>query len=156
MGLGKILIIGGVVAGGAYLLMQHANATAGGANPVPGASVPPGWAPPAGATVVNLAAGSVASLNKPLTLASWPAAAGQPPGQYVVIWDASNANSFVALFYAADPVTGKAGSTPAVMAQGTTSDSALILSQIATISAAVQAKNAGTAPATAPATAGWF
>lgn len=141
MGLGKILIIGGVVAGGAYLLMKN-SAAAGGANPVTGASVPPGWAPPASATVVNLAAGSVASLNKPLTLASWPADPGQPPGQYVVIWDASNALSFVALFYPADPVTGKPSSTPAVMAKGSTSDSDLILAQIATISVAVQAKNA--------------
>jgi hypothetical protein len=155
MGLGKVLVIGGVVAGGAYLLMKHANATAAASNPVTGASVPPGWQPPASATVVNLQPGAVASLNKPLTLASWPADPGQPPGQYVVIWDASNAMSFVALFYPADPVTGKAGSTPAVMAQGSTSDSALILAQIAAISAAVQAKNAGTTPAAAPATAGW-
>lgn len=148
MGLGKILIIGGVVAGGAYLLMKHSEAATSTANPVTGASVPPGWVPPAGATMVNLQPAAT-PVNKPLTLASWAAPAGQPPGQYVVIWDASNAMSFVALFYPADPVTGKAGSTPAVMAQGSTPDSALILSQIATISGAVQAQNAGTAPVAA-------
>lgn len=136
MGLGKILVIGGVVAGGAYLLMKHASA----ASPVTTASVPPGWTPPAGATVVNLQPAAT-PVNKPLTLASYPAAAGQPPGQYVIIWDASNANSFVALFYGQD-ATGKPSSTPAVMAKGTTPDSDLILSQIATISGAVQGQNA--------------
>jgi hypothetical protein len=144
MGLGKILVIGGVVAGGAYLLMKHASATTAGATLVPNASVPPGWAPPASATVVNLQPAAT-PVNKPLTLASWPADPGQPPGQYVVIWDASNANSFVALFYANDPTTGKPSSTPAVMAQGTTTDSSLILQQIATISGAVQGQNAAKA-----------
>lgn len=136
MGLGKVLLIGGVVAGGAYLLMKHASA----ATPVPGASVPPGWTPPPGAIVKNLQAAAT-PVNKPLTLASWPAAAGQPPGQYLLIWDASNANTFVALEYMTDPSTGKPSAVPAVMAQGTTSDSALILSQLATISGAVQATN---------------
>lgn len=135
MGLGKVLLIGGVVAGGAYLLMKHANAS-----PVPGASVPPGWTPPAGATVVNLQAAAT-PVNKPLTLASWPAAAGQPPGQYLLIWDASNPNSYVALEYMTDPSTGKPSVTPAVLAKGNTSDSTLMLNQLATISGAVQATN---------------
>lgn len=139
MGLLKVLVIGGVVAGGVYLLTK--NSSAASANPVTGASVPPGWTPPASATVVNLQPAST-PVNKPLTLASWPADPGQPPGQYVLIWDASNANSFVAIFYAADPVSGKPSSTPAVMAKGTTADSDLILAQIATISGAVQTQNA--------------
>jgi hypothetical protein len=141
MGLGKILLIGGVVAGGAYLLMKNSAAAS---NPVTGPSVPPGWTPPPGATVVNLQAAAT-PVNKPLTLASYPAAAGQPPGQYVIIWDASNPMSFVALFYGQDASTGKPSSTPAVMAQGTTPDSALILQQIATISGAVQGQNAAKA-----------
>ncbi len=140
MGLGKVLLIGGVVAGGAYLLMKHASA----ASPVTGPSVPPGWTPPPGATVVNLQPAAT-PVNKPLTLASYPADPGQPPGQYVVIWDASNPVSFVALFYGQDASTGKPSSAPAVMAKGTTSDSDLILSQIATISGAVQGQNAAKA-----------
>lgn len=137
MGLAKILIIGGVVAGGAYLLMKNSSAAG---SPVTGPSVPPGWTPPPGATVVNLQAAAT-PVNKPLTLASYASAPGQPPGQYVIIWDASNPQSFVALEYMQD-ATGKPSTTPAVMAQGSTPDSALILAHIATISGAVQGQNA--------------
>lgn len=135
MGLGKILIIGGAVAAGAYVLIKHANAA-----PVPGASVPPGWVPPASAIVKNLAP-SATPVNKPLTLASWPADPGQPPGQFLLIWDASNANSYVALFYPQDATTGKPSSTPAVMAKGNTADSATILASLAAISSGVQQQN---------------
>lgn len=134
MGILKIALIGGAVAGVGYLVLKNANASP------PNTSVPPGYTPPDNATVVQLAPNAVSGIALPLTLASWPADAGQPVGGYILIWNTQNPASFVALFYAAKP-DGTAGSVPAVMTMGKDSDSQLMLNQLAAISAAVQAKN---------------
>lgn len=147
MGIGKLLLIGGVVGGGAYLLMKNSASQAAASS----TGVPAGWNPPAGAIIKTLSATST-PVGKPLTLASWPADASQPAGQYLVIWDSTNSQSFVALFYPTQPA-GAAAAAPAVMAQGTTPDSALILAQLTAISVAVQQANV--TPAAVPATAGW-
>lgn len=142
MGLLKLLVIGGVVGGGAYLIMKHASPAAVTSGP----GVPAGWTPPAGAIVKNLDAGST-PVGKPLTLASWPAAANQPAGSYLVIWDPTDAqNTFAALFYATQ-ASGAAATVPAVMAKGAGASSDQIIAQLAAISVAVQQANVTPAPA---------
>lgn len=135
MSLLKFVLIGGAVAGVGYVVMKKANAAS-----TPNTSVPPGYTPPASATVVQLAPNSVQGIAVPLTLASWPADVGQPAGGYMLIWNTQNPQSFVALFYPAK-ADGSAGSTPAMMSMGKDADSQLMLNQLAAISAAVQAKN---------------
>lgn len=132
MGILKIALIGGAVVGVGYVVMKKANAAS-----TPNTSVPPGYTPPASATVVQLAPNAVSGIAVPLTLASWPADPGQPAGGYILIWNTQNPQSYVALFYAAK-ADGSAGSTPAVMSMGTDPDSQLMLNQLASISAAVQ------------------
>lgn len=131
--LGKVLLVGGVGLGAYLLLTRSASASSA------GSSVPPGWTPPPGAIVVNLAP-SATPVGVPLTLASWPAAAGQPQGNFVVIWNTAEPGTFVALFYARLS-NGNVSSTPAVMAKGSTAASQTILDKIGAISAAVQKKN---------------
>lgn len=131
--LGKVLLVGGVGVGAYLLLTRSASASSG------SPSVPAGWQPPPGAIVVNLAP-SATPVGVPLTLASWPAAAGQPAGNYVVIWNTTEPGTFVALFYSKN-ASGVVSSTPAVMQMGTTADSKTILAKIAEISTAVQQKN---------------
>lgn len=134
MGILKFALIGGAVAGVGYLVLKNANAA------TPNTSVPPGYTPPDNATIVQLVPNAVQGIAVPLTLASWPADLGQPAGGYILIWNTANPQSFVALFYAAN-ADGTAGTVPAVMSMGKDPDSQLMLNQLASISAAVQAKN---------------
>lgn len=146
MGTGKLLLIGAVVAGGAYLLMKRANAAS--AAPIQTSSapsVPPGYTPPSNAIVVNLTPAAT-PLNLPLTLASWPADPGQPQGQFILIWNTANPQTFAALFYA-KAADGTMAATPTILSMGTDPASMTIANSIAQISAAVQAQNAGTSAA---------
>lgn len=141
---GKLLLIGAVLAGGAYFLIKRASASSAAALPpsaVP--SSPLGWPVPAQAVVVKLAS-TATPLAMPLTVAMWPADAGQPAGTFILIWNASDPSVFAALFYATQ-ADGSAAKTPTVMAMGTDPGSTAIASSVATISSAINVQNGGPA-----------
>ncbi len=135
MGIGKVLIIGGLIGGAGYLLLKNSSA----ASAPPGRSVPPGWSPPGTAVVVELAPAAT-PVGVPLALASWPADPGQPQGNFLLIWNTAAPTTFVALFYPKDS-SGAVSKVPAVMQMGTDAGSKQILDQLAQISAGVQQKN---------------
>lgn len=124
MGFGKLVVIGGVGLGLAALFLHSKDA---------GASVPAGWAPPAGAVRLNFPSNGPGTIG--LTVADWAADPGQPPGRFTLIWDPNDPHSFVALFWPAATPT-----VPAVMQVGSTPNSQLILSTVPNLVASMQAK----------------
>jgi hypothetical protein len=123
---GKLILLG-VVAGGAALLLLHGKANA--------ASVPAGWNPPPGAVTVNMPANGPGTIG--LKASSWAADAGQPAGKFLLIYDPQNTQSFVALFFPAATPT-----SPAVMATGSDTNSQLIMQTVPTIVASLQQSGA--------------
>jgi hypothetical protein len=114
----KVLVLGALGVGGLLLLSKHSSAASSS-----GGGVPPGWQPPAGATLTTFPATGPGGIA--IKVAGWQAAAGQPPGRFLLVWDPNDPQSFVALFFpAATP------QTPAVMATGTTTNTQLIMSTI--------------------------
>lgn len=113
MSSGKLLALAVFGAGAAALFLGSRDAHA---------SVPANWNPPANARRVTLPAtggpGTIA-----ITVAEWPAEAGQPAGVYDLMWDPADRETFVAVFT-------PTGGAPAVLSVGSTPNAQLLLSTV--------------------------
>lgn len=128
-----LLIAGAGVAGLGFFLLNKANA-ASAAN-----SVPADFKPPANAIVKTLAP-SATTLNVPITVAMWPAESGQPPGNYMMVWNTAKPTTYVVLFYP-QKADGTVSNVPAPLAKGSDAGSQALFDQLAAISQGVYNQN---------------
>lgn len=129
MSAGKAVLIGVVGLGLALGVAAIANASSKKSS----GGVPPGWTPPAGAVVAKFSNTIVA---KPLNIAAWTAAPGQPAGHFQMFWAPSDPQTFLVLFWP----DGQA--TPALMDVGTTPESITLQQAIPQLVASAQAQGA--------------
>lgn len=118
MGMGKILLIGGAVAGVAYLFIKHseAHAASGGS----ASSAPP--VPPAGAASMTVPPGPKNATGLTLTISQWQQqanpATGAKAGLWALVQNAANPSDFV--------VTFGDGKSAGIVQTGSTPNSKLI------------------------------
>jgi len=93
--------------------------------------VPKGFTLPPNAVRAHMPAvnGGVA-----IDAAEWPAEPGQPPGNFTLLWDPADPETFVALFTPAATPTN-----PGVMSTGTNTNSQLLLSTLPNLIARMKA-----------------
>ncbi len=112
MGIGKLLLIGGVVAGAGYLLLKHSEASAA-ASPAAPPSGPP--VPPPGAATMTVPPGPKNPTGLTLTLTQWQL----PAGLTALVQNAQNPQQDYVV------VLGT-GTSASIVSQGTTQNSGLI------------------------------